>query len=167
MSGSVEGMSAPEMLLPAALRGRPSFVLAKLGTLARQQCADLLAEARLNQHQHAILCCLDEYGPACQKDIALRLGIDSGDIVAFIDGLQTQGLILRERDERDRRRQILTLTASGKHLLNKIEKKLDAAEPGILAVLSETERALLHQWAVRVLAREAPAAWDIDQPSLR
>ena len=165
MSGSVEGMSAPEMLLPTALRGRPSFVLAKLGTLARQQCADLLAEARLNQHQHAILCCLDEYGPACQKDIALRLGIDSGDIVAFIDGLQAQGLILRERDERDRRRQILTLTASGKRLLHKIEKMLDAAEPGILAVLSETESALLHQWAIRVLAREAPAAWVEPDPA--
>jgi DNA-binding MarR family transcriptional regulator len=153
------GMSVPETLLPAALRGRLSFALARLGGLARQECADQLAAAGLSQHQHAILCCLDEYGPACQKDIALRLGIDSGDIVAFIDGLQAKGLTVRERDERDRRRQIVSLTASGKRTLRKVERMLDAAEPGVLAALTETERGELQQWAVRVLARQEPAGW--------
>jgi MarR family transcriptional regulator, lower aerobic nicotinate degradation pathway regulator len=158
------GMSAPETLLPAALRGRLSFALARLGGLARQECADQLAAAGLSQHQHAILCCLDEYGPACQKDIALRLGIDSGDIVAFIDGLQAKGLTLRERDERDRRRQIVSVTASGKRTLRKVERMLDAAEPGLLAALTEAERGELQRWAVRVLARQAPAGWAEPNP---
>jgi DNA-binding MarR family transcriptional regulator len=152
-------MSDLEALLPATLRNRPSFVLARLGTLARQQCAERLAAAGLSQHQHAILCCLDEYGPACQKDIAVRLGLDSGDIVAFIDGLQKQGLVLRERDERDRRRQVVSLTASGKRMLRKVERMLDAAEPGILAALGESERTEFYQSAVRILARQAPSAW--------
>jgi DNA-binding MarR family transcriptional regulator len=155
----MRSMSASETLLPGALRGRLSFVLARLGGLARQECADQLAAAGLSQHQHAILCCLDEYGPACQKDIALRLGIDSGDIVAFIDGLQAKGLTLRERDERDRRRQIVSITASGTSTLRKVEGMLDAAEPGILAALTEAERGELQRWAVRVLARQAPAGW--------
>ena len=164
VSASLVSMSAPERLLPAALRNRTSFVLVKLAALVRQQCAGQFAAAGLSQHQHAILCCLEEYGPACQKDIALRLGIDSGDIVAFIDGLQTQGLVLRERDERDRRRQILILTASGRHLLQRIERMLDAAEPGVLAALDDEERAWLHESAVRVLAREAPGAWAEPDP---
>jgi MarR family transcriptional regulator, lower aerobic nicotinate degradation pathway regulator len=157
-------MSAPETLLPSALRGRLSFALARLGGLARQECADQLAAAGLSQHQHAILCCLDEYGPACQKDIALRLGIDSGDIVAFIDGLQAKGLTVRERDERDRRRQIVSVTASGKRTLRKVERMLDAAEPGLLAALTEAERGELQRWAVRVLARQAPAGWAEPNP---
>jgi MarR family transcriptional regulator, lower aerobic nicotinate degradation pathway regulator len=157
-------MSAPETLLPSALRGRLSFALARLGGLARQECADQLAAAGLSQHQHAILCCLDEYGPACQKDIALRLGIDSGDIVAFIDGLQAKGLTVRERDERDRRRQIVSVTASGKRTLRKVERMLDAAEPGLLAALTESERGELQRWAVRVLARQAPAGWAEPNP---
>src|SRR3984957_313943 len=164
ISGSMPGMSVPETLLPAALRGRLSFALARLGGLARQECADQLAAAGLRQHQHAILCCLDEYGAACQKDIALRLGIDSGDIVAFIDGLQAKGLTLRERDERDRRRQIVSITASGTHTLRKVEGMLDAAEPGILAALTEAERGELQRWAVRVLARQAPAGWAAPNP---
>jgi hypothetical protein len=103
----------------------------------------------LSRHQHAILCCLDEYGPASQKDI---------------DGLQAKGLTRRERDERDRRRQIVSITASGTRTLRKVEGMLDAAEPGILAALTEAERGELQRWAVRVLARQAPAGWAAPNP---
>jgi DNA-binding MarR family transcriptional regulator len=146
-------------LLPAALRQRTSFVLIRLATLARQQCADHLAAAGLSQHQHAILCCLDEFGTACQKDVALRLGLDSGDIVAFLDGLQNAELIDRSRDQHDRRRQILTLTTSGRRLLRRVEKLLDHDEPGTLAALTAEQRSQLHQAATLVLARHEPGAW--------
>ena len=147
------------LLLPAALRNRTSFVLIKLAALARQHCAGQLAVAGLSQHHHAILCCLDEYGRACQKDIAARLGIDGGDVVAFVDGLQRAGLISRERDERDRRRQILALTASGRQLLRRVEGLMDAAEPGPLGALTEEQRALLHACATEALAADAPQSW--------
>jgi MarR family transcriptional regulator, lower aerobic nicotinate degradation pathway regulator len=146
-------------LLPAALRDRTSFVLIKLAGLARQRCAETLAAVGLSQHQHAILCCLDEFGQACQKDIATRLGIDGGDIVAFVDGLQQAGLITRERDGRDRRRQILAITATGRRLLRRAEKLMDATEPGALAALSVEQRALLHACATEVLAANAPQSW--------
>jgi MarR family transcriptional regulator, lower aerobic nicotinate degradation pathway regulator len=147
------------LLLPAALRNRTSFVLIRLAALARQRCAGQLAAVGLSQHQHAILCCLDEYGRACQKDIAARLGIDGGDVVAFVDGLQQAGLITRERDERDRRRQILGLTASGRQLLGRVEGLMDAAEPGALGPLTDEQRALLHASATEVLAADAPQSW--------
>jgi DNA-binding MarR family transcriptional regulator len=152
-----------DTLLPAALRGRTSFVLIKLAALARQRCAEELATAGLSQHQHAILCCLDEYGPACQKDIAARLGLDGGDIVAFVDGLQQAGLISRERDQRDRRRQILAITAAGRRRLRAVEKRLDAAEPGPLAALAPEQRAQLHAYATEVLAAHAPRSWAADR----
>ena len=79
--------------------------------------------------------------------------------MAFIDGLQAKGLTLRERDERDRRRQIVSITAGGTGTLRKVEGMLDAAEPGILAALTETERGELQRWAVRILARQEPAGW--------
>ena len=89
-------MTASKNLLPAALRNQTSFVLIKLAALLRQDCTEQLAGTGLSQHQHAILCSLDEYGPACQKDIADRLGIDGGDTVAFVDGLDQGGLITRD-----------------------------------------------------------------------
>ncbi|MGF7237422.1 MAG: MarR family winged helix-turn-helix transcriptional regulator, partial [Frankia sp.] len=152
-------MTGSDALLPAALRNRTSFVLIRLAALTRQHCADQLASVGLSQHQHAILCCLQEYGPACQRDIATRLSIDSGDLVAFIDGLQKGELIVRRRDERDRRRQILSLTESGRQLLRRVEKLLDDAEPGPLAALSDAQRQELHAAATRVLTNHAPEAW--------
>jgi MarR family transcriptional regulator, lower aerobic nicotinate degradation pathway regulator len=152
------------LLLPAALRNRTSFVLIRLAALARQHCAAQLAAVGLSQHQHAILCCLDEYGRGCQKDVAARLGIDDGDVVAFVDGLQQAGLITRERDERDRRRQILALTASGRRLLRRVERLMDAAESGALSPLTEEQRALLHACATEVLAADAPQSWVSSEP---
>ena len=151
------------LLLPAALRNRTSFALIKLAGLARQHCAGQLAAVGLSQHQHAILCCLDEFGRACQKDIARRLGLDGGDIVAFVDGLQQSGLITRERDERDRRRQILALTTSGRRTLRRVERLMDAAEPGALTALTQERRALLQAIATEVLAADAPHSWVRDQ----
>jgi MarR family transcriptional regulator, lower aerobic nicotinate degradation pathway regulator len=149
----------PDRLLPAALRNRTSYRLVKLAALVRQDCADALSSTGLSQHQHAVLCCLDEFGPACQKDIAIRLGIDGGDLVAFIDGLQQAGLITRERDARDRRRQILTVTAAGRRQLQRVEKLFELAEPGALAVLTDEQRAGLREAAATVLAQHAPQAW--------
>jgi DNA-binding MarR family transcriptional regulator len=106
-----------------------------------------------------VLCCLDEFGPACQKDIAIRLGIDGGDLVAFIDGLQGAGLITRERDSRDRRRQILTITAAGTRQLRRVEKLFELAEPGVLSALTGEQRAALSDAAAAVLAQHAPQAW--------
>jgi DNA-binding MarR family transcriptional regulator len=151
--------NSESLLLPAALRDRTSFVLNKVAALARQGCAGQLAAVGLSQHQHAILCCLDEFGQAPQKDVATRLGIDGGDIVAFVDGLQRAGLITRERDERDRRRQILGITTTGRRLLRRVEKLMDAAEPGPLAALTPEQRALLHACATAVLAADAPRSW--------
>jgi MarR family transcriptional regulator, lower aerobic nicotinate degradation pathway regulator len=152
-------VNSSETLLPAALRNRTSFVLIKLAALARRHCAEQLAAVGISQHQHAILCCLDEYGRACQREVAARLGIDDGDLVAFIDGLQRAGLIARERDERDRRRQILAITTSGRRLLRRVEKLMDAAEPLALAALTEEQRELLHACATEVLAADAPESW--------
>jgi MarR family transcriptional regulator, lower aerobic nicotinate degradation pathway regulator len=145
--------------LPAALRHRTSFALVRLAAVARQHCADVLADAGLGQHQHAILCCLDEFGPAFQKDIAGRLGIDSGDIVAFVDKLQVAGLITRERDTRDRRRQLLTITHGGRRELERIEQLFDDAEPGALGALTADQRDDLHRMATQVLEHHAPQAW--------
>src|ERR1035441_11053946 len=48
---------------PAALRHRQTSQLARLAAVVRGLCAKPLTSAGLRQHQHAILCCLAEFGP--------------------------------------------------------------------------------------------------------
>jgi DNA-binding MarR family transcriptional regulator len=146
-------------LLPAQLRGRTSFVVIRLANLLRQECADRLATIGLSMHQHAILLVLEEFGEAVQKDVAARLSLDGGDLVAFLDGLQEAGLITRDRDPRDRRRQILTITDAGRGVLERAEKRLDDPAGSVLEGLDATDRATLTRLASTVLAARAPEGW--------
>lgn len=149
----------PTELKPAALRRRTTYLTARLAAATRRECVERLATVGLGQYQHAVLCCLEEFGPQIQKEVATRLGIDSGDVVAFVDDLQGLGLIERERDARDRRRQILTVTPEGRRILAAAEELLDQATDEAFSPLSPAERHLLHQLMLRVLSREEPGAW--------
>jgi len=144
---------------PAALRHRQTYQLARLAAVVRGLCAKHLASAGLRQHQHAILCCLAEFGPECQSDIAARLGIDSGDMVAFVDDLERAGLVSRRRDERDRRRQILILAPAGSRVLRQAEMLLDQGTATIFAPLDTSETDELRRLMLRVLAHHEPGAW--------
>src|ERR1039457_510594 len=148
---------------PAALRHRQTYQLARLAAVVRGLCAKHLTSAGLrqhqHQHQHAILCCLAEFGPECQSDIAARLGIDSGDMVAFVDDLERAGLVSRRRDERDRRRQILILAPAGSRLLSQAEMLLDQITATIFAPLDTSETDELRRLMLRVIAHHEPGAW--------
>jgi DNA-binding MarR family transcriptional regulator len=148
-----------DLRLPTTLRDRTSFVVIRLAGLLRQECAERLGALGLSMHQHAILLVLAEFGPAVQKAVAARLGLDGGDLVAFLDGLQGAGLITRDRDPRDRRRQILTITDAGRETLAKAENVLDDPSTGVLADLDPADRATLTRLSVSVLAARFPENW--------
>jgi DNA-binding MarR family transcriptional regulator len=156
----MDGNSGAE--LPAALRQRTGFAVIRLAAEFRRRLTDDLAALGVSQHQHAILCCLAEFGPAFQKDVAARLGIDTGDTVALVEGLERTGLITRVRDPRDRRRQILEITELGAAALVRIEEAIDAVEREELITLSDHDRTALHTAAVLALTHHAPLAWPTD-----
>jgi MarR family transcriptional regulator, lower aerobic nicotinate degradation pathway regulator len=144
---------------PSALQHRQTYQLARLAALGREFCAERLASLGLRQQQHAILCCLAEFGPECQSDVAARLGIDSGDMVGLVDALQRAGLVARQRDERDRRLQILTLTPDGRRVLRRADKLLDQAATAMFEPLDAIESGELRRLMLRVLAYHEPGAW--------
>jgi DNA-binding MarR family transcriptional regulator len=148
-----------DRLIPLGLRKRDSFVLIRLATPLRQECVDALGTVGLSMHQHAILLTLEEFGSAAQKEVAARLSVDSGDLVSYLDGLQEAGLIRRDRDQRDRRRQILAITPAGRRLLTRAETALNDRHKGILRALSAAERHELVRLATIALTAHAPEIW--------
>jgi MarR family transcriptional regulator, lower aerobic nicotinate degradation pathway regulator len=155
-------MENAPLLKPAALRRRTTYLTARLAAETRRRCTERLAQAGLGQYQHAILCCLDEFGPQIQKEVAARLGIDSGDMVSLVDDVHNAGFVDRERDPRDRRRQVLTLTPRGKEVLGEAEHNLDLAAAEAYQPLTQNERATLHELMARVLAHGDPEGWPSD-----
>lgn len=67
--------------------------------------------------------------------------------------------ITGRRDQRDRRRQILTITDSGRKLLTQAEELLGDEAKGVLGALTAGQRADLYRLAVTVLAKHSPDTW--------
>lgn len=132
------------------LSSRPGFVFVRAALRIRQVYSEALAAVGLLPNQHAILSTLDELGPCHQKELAQRVVVDQGDIVAYLDGLQDNGYVIRERDPKDRRRQIVTITDAGRDLLTESDHVLDDVEAETFSVLSERERAQLTRITTRL-----------------
>ncbi|WP_168708327.1 MULTISPECIES: MarR family winged helix-turn-helix transcriptional regulator [unclassified Rhodococcus (in: high G+C Gram-positive bacteria)] len=138
-------MSTPEQ--SPRLSRRPGFVFIRAALRIRQIYAEALAGVGLLPNQHAILSTLEELGSCHQKELAERVVVDQGDIVAYLDGLQTAGQVVRERDPKDRRRQIVTITDLGREVLAESDRILDQVEADTFSVLSEKDRVHLDRIA--------------------
>ncbi len=142
---------------PEDLLKRSSFLLCKLSNVAKRQLVERLAAEDLELPHHrlphlAVLSCLADAGPACQKDIAERLRIDGSDMVAVLDDLERAGHVTRVRDHRDRRRHAVSITSTGRRGLRRLDHRVDDADDALFAPLTTTERELFHRLLRRVLA---------------
>ena len=75
-----------------------------------------------------------------QKEIRHALGIQAGSLSELAARLEEQGLITRERDERDKRRILLRLTDAGRELT---EQSTQVGDAELFACLSAEEQAAL------------------------
>lgn len=74
----------------------------------------------LTESQFGILEALYHIGPLCQRDLASKLLKSGGNITMVIDNLEKQGMVRRERGEKDRRFFTVHLTEKGKSLIEEI-----------------------------------------------
>jgi MarR family transcriptional regulator, lower aerobic nicotinate degradation pathway regulator len=147
---------------PRRLLRHPSAVLFllmreayRLGQQRAQRAGASLAEAMRFPH-FAVLACLDEFGPASQKEISERVRTDPSDLVTFVDFLERAGFVARKRDERDRRRYALELTAAGRRALRRRDGEAVRLNEELLAPLRPEEREQLRRLLLRALAHHDP-----------
>jgi DNA-binding MarR family transcriptional regulator len=93
-----------------------------------------------------------ERGPASQREVAERTGIDASDVVDLVDRLETAGFVRRQRDERDRRRYALELTPAGQDAIDRFAEVAQAVDESVLSVLQPDERDQLRALIERVTA---------------
>jgi len=74
----------------------------------------LQKEFGLTESQFAVLEALFHLGPLAQGGICRKILRSGSNVTTVVDNLQRDGLVRRERDENDRRVQIVHLTAKGR-----------------------------------------------------
>ena len=88
----------------------------------------ILDELGITYTQYIALMALWEEDALAVGELGERLYLDSGTLTPLLKKMEASGLVLRERDPKDERRVIVTLTPAGRGL-----KKKAAAVPGRIA----------------------------------
>jgi DNA-binding MarR family transcriptional regulator len=112
-----------------------------------------LDEAGMRRAHYALLVALREDGPASQAALGRRLAADRSDMHRTVGELESRGLIAREPDPGDRRRNLVTLTGAGVAALRGADALVDAAQAELLVPLRAAERDVLVRLLSRVLQR--------------
>lgn len=80
-----------------------------------------------------------------QRTLGEHLQLDRSTIADVCGRLERRGLIRRDRDPEDRRRNVLSLTEQGESVLRQLLPRADRVHDVLVGGLSETDRAELHR----------------------
>ena len=136
---------------PRRLWRLPSWLVSQVALQGARLVGDGLAADGLRRYHFTVLVALDEDGPTSQAALGRRLSIDRSDMVAVINDLERDGLVARERDADDRRRNVIHLTPSGERALKRLDARVAEAQDALLAPLSAKERRELERLLTRVV----------------
>jgi DNA-binding MarR family transcriptional regulator len=122
------------------VRSQPSWLISRLATLARRLVDEALAGEDVRRAHFSVLGVLEEDGAASQADLGRRLWIDRSDMHGLLEDLELQGLVERRRDDGDRRRNVVQITARGRRALLRMERAVEGAQAELLRPLGAAER---------------------------
>lgn len=128
---------------PSALTQLPSWLLTQTAAQAQRIVSDTFAAAGARAYHFRLLATLMEFGPASQAALGRRSCIDRSDVVAALNELETDGYVERAPDPDDGRRNIITITTTGRRHYKRLTTVVGKAQDEIFAPLSATDRARL------------------------
>ena len=133
----MDGMSTlPE--LPSTLAKSPHFQVERVRRHTKDEVERTLAKHDSTMREYWILTCVDGE-PMSQRQLSELLTIDASDMVRLIDNLENNNWVTRERDPKDRRRQIVAATKKGTKVLAKLAADVAEAEDRALEASSNKQ----------------------------
>ncbi|GAA2210697.1 hypothetical protein GCM10009850_061560 [Nonomuraea monospora] len=144
-----------EQATPEALRALPSRTLSLVAMYSDRLFNEGLGAADARKWHYAALAALREAGPVSQAELSRRTSIYRSDMVAVINELEERGHVERTPDPADRRRNVVTMTASGRRHLERLDKLISDLQDDLLAPLSGPEREQFSALLARLLAHHS------------
>lgn len=115
------------------------FGLYAASNLVIRQYRPLLAELGLTFPQYLVMLVLWESEPQTVSAIGERLHLDSGTLTPLLKRLETNGFVVRRRDDADERRVLISLTTHGHTLRAPARQIAEAFREGVSFSAAETE----------------------------
>jgi DNA-binding MarR family transcriptional regulator len=123
----------------------PTWLLSRAHARAQAIRADAFAAGGSSGYLSRVLASLADEGAASQAELSRRTGIDPSDVVAIVNDLVSRRLVTRERDPRDARRNVVTLTRAGRAELARLGAVIAEIQERFLAPLNDSERRQLQR----------------------
>jgi DNA-binding MarR family transcriptional regulator len=138
-------------LLPELFAERAVCVLTRVGQSLNRLIEIRLDPLGLKLRHYTVLRSLASEGVMSQQELGELLTMDPATTATTVDELEQYGLLARKREPANRRKYAVAVTDSGRRMLARAERALDALETDVLVELDEAERAGL-RGALFVLA---------------
>lgn len=135
-----------------------TWLLSRANARAQAIRVEAFAAAGSSGYLSRLLASLADEGAASQAELSRRTGIDPSDVVAAINDLEAGKLVTRRRDPHDARRNVVTLTRSGRAELARLDAVVADIQERFLAPLSVSERRQLQRILVKLAADGDPSA---------
>jgi homoprotocatechuate degradation regulator HpaR len=117
---------------------------------------DMLAETGITEQQWRVLRVLSEFGPLDTSTLADRASLLFPSLTRIATTMRNKGLITQTRDESDRRRQFIEITAVGQKIIDDHTARAARIVAGFRAALGDED----YEKLLDLLARLDPGARD-------
>jgi DNA-binding MarR family transcriptional regulator len=138
------------------LSNRPGFLLRKAHQVAVAIFSEEVGQIALTPPQHNVMSALMVNPGSHQTDIGRIVGYDRATVGAVLAGLEARQLVERRESDNDKRSKALTLTRTGKKLLNKSNEAMERINLRILEPLAVHEQPLFIALLARIAFSRQP-----------
>lgn len=121
----------------------------ELGFVVRQALAASLAPLGITPEQQEVLACIAD-GAVTARALGVAVGRDKTTLSRLLTRLTRAGLVVQQRSQEDRRRQLLELTSRGRELTSQAARLLAHTAPKLMAKLSAKEQRRLGKIAKKL-----------------
>jgi DNA-binding MarR family transcriptional regulator len=155
---------ASRMSTSEAISSSTGYLLLKLAALASARVEQTLQPFGLRGRDLRVLAFVSD-GESSQRELCQRTGLDRTTMVAVIDELERNRHVRRDRSLSDRRKQLISITASGRKTLSKALQAVRRTEDDFLASLGKDERRQFHQLLLQLHATHDPRCQSDEAPA--
>ncbi|CAM3218701.1 MULTISPECIES: MarR family transcriptional regulator [Corynebacterium] len=139
--------------LPNALTKSPSFQIERVRRHTKEEVERTLFKHDVSMRGFWVLTCVDNTALS-QSQLSSLLAVDASDMVRLVDSLENLGWVKRDRDPKDRRRQIVTATKKGSKALGTLAEEVADAEDRALDASSAKQLKSLKKLSKAILQDE-------------
>lgn len=140
--------------LPSTLTQSPSFQIERVRRHTKDEVERVLGKHGSSMREFWILSCVMEQ-PLSQRQLSEVLAIDASDMVRLVDSLEKHEWVKRDRDPKDRRRQIVTPTKKGSKIHSSLAKDVAEAEDRALDMSTDKQLKSLKKLSRAILEEES------------